>query len=185
MVRASGARSRCWIDTSKLAPRSSRATSPHSTSTFVQRQVGDRVVRRQPIGVGVVEAHPTGLVAVHECERRRRDRLDHTEGLPEPLGEGGLSRTHLTAEHDQIACARHPGDRRSDGAGVGERSGVEPQHTAMLRQARSGRPTLDGPPVRTASMSRSRGTATSLPRMVVPDEAGVHPRPLRHCEAKT
>ena len=73
-----------------------------------ERQIGDLVMGRQPVDVGVVQRHPTGGIAVHEGVRRRRDRLGHADRLAEALGERGLAGAHLAGEHDEVARRAKP-----------------------------------------------------------------------------
>ena len=117
-----------------IAERSSDHVAPLDQHDAVgleqlgERQIGDLVMRRQPVDVGVVQRHPPGGVAVHQGERRRRDRLGHADRLAEPLGEGGLAGAHLAGEHDEIAAASQAGQGRGDGRRRRQRVGTEMQH---------------------------------------------------------
>ena len=97
---------------------------------LAERQVGDLGVLLEAVDVGVVQRHRRRVVRVHEGERRRRDRLGHTERPAEALGERRLAGAHLPGEHDHVAGAAEPGD------GGGDRRGSRP---ATVRAASGGR----------------------------------------------
>ena len=101
--------------TSRWSPNEPATTSPHSTSTMPSDSSSSASARSatscwvvEPVDVGVVQGDPAGGIAVHEGERRRRDRLGHPEGPPEALGERRLAGAHLAGQHDQVAAARQP-----------------------------------------------------------------------------
>ena len=119
------------VDVARAAPRDGRrapapATSPHSTSTMPsnsasswQRQFVDvgRACRAGTGRRGAACSRSRQRIAVHERERRRRDRLGHAERAPETLRERRLAGAHLAGQHDHVAGARDTGDRGRDGVG--------------------------------------------------------------------
>ena len=103
-----------------------------------QGEVSDLGELIEPVQVGVVQRDAGGVVAVHERERRRRDRLVDAEDLAEPLGEGGLPAAHLPRQQDDVAGAAERGEGGGDLVRAGERRGAEVQDrrhdTTMLRR---------------------------------------------------
>ena len=90
------------------------------------------------------------VVAVHERERRRRDRFGDSERSAEPLGERGLAGAHLTGQHDQIAGRARAAERVGDRMGLDERANSQLQHLSappFTADARAPRATAHGVPM--------------------------------------
>ena len=68
------------------------------------------------------------VVAVHERERRRRDRFGDSERRAEALSERGLAGAHLPGQHDQIAPRASHGQCVGDRVGLDERTNPQLQH---------------------------------------------------------
>ena len=99
----------------EMSPRLAATTSPHSTSTMPANAASSPSARSSTSAVrssryrsawcNVILPH---CVAVHERERRRRDRLGHTQGTTEALRERGLAGPHVAGQHDHVAGRARP-----------------------------------------------------------------------------
>ena len=87
---------------------------------LAERQVGDLGVLVEAVEVGVMQRRPPAVVAVHQRECRRRDRLGDAERPAEALGERRLAGAHLPGEHDDVTRRAEPGQGGGDRVGVGD-----------------------------------------------------------------
>ena len=105
--------------TTRWSPNVDSTTSPHSTSTMPWYSASSPSARSATSASwsrryrsAWCSVDVAGVVAVHERERRRRDRLGHPERPAEALGERRLAGAHLAGQQDDVARPASRGQRR-------------------------------------------------------------------------